>query len=78
MRASQSLDNMRRRDSKTSINIAMGFVSGLCLYTSVELFYDSLQPILKRDGIGGTLECKAKLSVLYSPVMEDGIHLVVH
>lgn len=46
--------------------------------TSVELVYDSLQPFLEGDGVGRTLECKAKLSILYSPVMEDGVHLVVH
>ncbi len=54
------------------------FICDSCISTSVELVYDSLQPFLKGDGIGRTLERKAKLSILYSPVMEDGVHLVVH
>lgn len=54
------------------------FICDLCISTSVKLVYDSLQPFLKGDGIGRTLEGKAKLSIFYSPVMKDGVHLVVH
>lgn len=53
-------------------------VRDLCVPTSVEFVYDSLQPFLKGDGVSGTLESEAKLSILYPPVMEDGVHLVVH
>ncbi len=54
------------------------FVCDSRISTSVKLVYDSLQSFLKGDGISRTLERKAKLSILYSPVMEDGVHLVVH
>lgn len=46
--------------------------------TSVELVYDSLQPFLEGDGVGGTLERESELSVLNAPVVEDWVHLVVH
>lgn len=79
---SQNLDHMRREvlsqvNSNTTNEIPFLFAT-LVTPTSVELVYDSLQPFLKGDGISRTLERKAKLPVLYSPVMEDGVHLVVH
>lgn len=84
---SQNLDNMKREDlgfagyflkSIQKQLIKSVFICDSRIPTSVELVYDSLQPFLKGDSIGRTLERKAKLSILYSPVMEDGVHLVVH
>lgn len=81
-RASRSLDDMEREDSgfasPTQPMKLVLFTCDSCISTSVELVYDGLQPLLEGDGVGGTLECKAKLSILYPPVMEDGVHLVVH
>lgn len=82
---SQNLGDMKRQDWSFAGHFLQSIQTQLMEQvpifhsrTSVELVYDSLQPFLEGDGIGGTLECKAKLSVLNSPVMEDGVHLVVH
>lgn len=78
MRASQSLVNVKRDDLGFPAYFLWIIFYTQLMSTSVELVYDSLKPFLKGDGIGRALECKAKLSILYSPVMEDGVHLVVH
>lgn len=46
-------------------------------FTSVQLLKDTLKPPLEGNGISWTLEGQAKLPLLHTPVMEDGVHLVV-
>lgn len=75
---SQSLGNVKREDlGSLTYFLQISFHVWL-RPTSVQLVDDGLKPFLKGDGISRALECKAKLSIFYSPVMEDGVHFVVY